>query len=439
MYPLRPEKIYAHEALRGNPDAMERMARFLASTHTSAADVDWFSPADAVRVSGELAGWRGDFGQPDWKFRQPIVFTNFALAGTAAEDPVIANKPEGESLYHLEYVLGYLPIFTPQHTPEKDADSGMVCWPSMFLASVNGCSHGCVYCGSGRGGKALIIALNVKEYLDKGIRRVIEDNPWQKCFLMMGSADIATLEPEYGLFEDFLNLLAEYDDRYGYFHTNGDCVDWVEGLTHRERVIGVWSLCSNESAALLEPCAPPASSRIEAMSKLCEWGVPVRVKMKPIIPIRDWRESYAGCIDELLAKAKPETLGFTTMIWSTFERLERILDTDRLDPEFVAAARDAQEEMKDSRHGPFPHEMRAEMYRFLIAEARKRDPDLPLFISTETARMWDELAPVLGQNPRKFLCGCNPVQGPGPRYVPSTLTESNYATNTSAGRQERDR
>jgi len=305
----------------------------------------------------------------------------------------------------------------------------------MFLASVNGCSHGCVYCGAGRGGKALIIALNVREYLEKGIRKVIEDNPWQKCFLMMGAADIATLEPEYGLYEDYLNLLAEYEDRYGYFHTNGDCVDWVEHLTHRERVIGIWSLCSNEAAELLEPCAPPASSRIDAMAKLADWGVPVRVKMKPILSIRGWRESYAACIEELLSKAKLETLGFTSMIWTSYERLQAMLDTDLLDPIFVEAAREAQEEMKDSRHGPFPREKRVEMYRFLIAEARKHDPKLPLFVSTETAEVWDDLAPVIGQNPRKFFCGCNPVQGPGPRYVPSTVKESNYRTNKEAAAQ----
>ncbi|NQU11439.1 hypothetical protein HQ590_11650, partial [bacterium] len=104
-------------------------------------------------------------------------------------------------------------------------------------------------------------------------------------------------------------------------------------------------------------------------------------------------------------------------------------DTDRLDPTFVEAARDAQAEMKDSRHGPFPPSKRAELYRFMIAEARQHAPDLPLFISTETTEMWDELAPELGQDPRRFLCGCNPVQGPGPRYLDSTLNESNYRGN----------
>ena len=151
--------------------------------------------------------------------------------------------------------------------------------------------------------------------------------------------------------------------------------------------------------------------------------------------MRDWRESYTQTIAELLREAKPETLGFTSLIWQDYERLGKMLDTDILDPTFVEAAREAQETMRGDRHGPFPHEKRAELYRFLAREARKRDAKIPLFLSTETAEMWDDLRLDLGQKGRKFFCGCNPVQGPGPRFLRSTLTESNYRTNKEAASQ----
>ena len=193
MYPLKPDKIYAHDELRSNPDAMTRMQRFLAAMGFAESAVDWYTPTAAVRVAQEVAAWVPGTSRPDWKLRQPIVFTRFALSGTAAEDPVFANRPTDIPLFNLKHILGYLPIFTPHHTPEQDAATGMTCWPSMFLSSVDGCSHGCVYCGNGSKGKALVIALNVHDYLQQGVRKVIDDNPWQKCFLMMGAADIATL------------------------------------------------------------------------------------------------------------------------------------------------------------------------------------------------------------------------------------------------------
>ena len=431
MYPLTPDKVYAHEALRNNPDAMTRMRRFLVTMKVAEADVDWYTHEEAIRVSREVATWSTDQSVPQWKYKQPVVFTRYVPLGVVGDDPVYQNRPTDVPLHNLQFVLGYIPTYTLHHSKEKDAESGMVCWPSNFLTAAGGCSHGCVYCGTGSSGKALIAALNVKEYLNEGIRTVIEANPWQKCFLLMGSADLATLEPEYGLYEDFCNLLDEYD-RYGYFHTNGDCVDWVRDLTHRERVMAVWSLCSNEASVLLEPCAPPASSRIDAMVKLNEMGVPVRVKLKPILPIKGWRESYAGTIKELLSRAKLETLGFTSLIWTPYERLIKTFDVDQLDPTFVEAAREAQKEMAESRHGPFPHEKRAEMYHFLAREAHKYVPNLPLFLSTETTEMWDDLAEDLGQDPGRFFCGCNPVQGPGPHFVPSELNKSNYASNKKA-------
>lgn len=429
MYPLTPSKVYAHDALRNNPDAMTRMRRFLATMKCAEDAVDWYAHADSVRVSREVAQWNPDRNVPDWKYCQPVVFTNFAVTGTLEQDAVYKSRPTDVPLFNLAHILGYLPHFRLHHSKKEDGEGNMVCWPSNFLTVADGCSHGCVYCGTGRGGKALVIALNVQEYLQQVIRKVIEDNPWQKCFLMMGSADLATLEPEYGLYEDFLNLLGEYEDRYGYFHTNGDCVDWVANLTRRDRVMAVWSLASNEAGAVLEPCAPSASSRIAAMARLNELGVPVRVKLKPVLPIRGWRESYAGTIAELLTKARPETLGFTSLIWMDYERLAKTFDLDLLDPDFVAAARESQEEMKATRHGPFPHAKRAELYRFLIREARKHDPKIPLFLSTETTEMWEELADELGQDPNHFFCGCNPILAPGPRFVTSELDRSNFMNN----------
>jgi DNA repair photolyase len=430
MYPLRPAVIFAHKDLRDNDDAMSRLKRILGALGRAEDTIDWYGPEDAYRVTAALAAWTPDKSRADWKFEQPLVLTRMLSEGDAADDPVVKNRPADVPDTKLAAVLGYINRATFAHTQQKDIDANCVCWPTLHIGSVSGCSHACVYCGEGRGGRALVLGLNVREYLDTVVRGVIAANPWQKCFLMIGwGADMATLEPEYGLYRDFLALLAEHDDLYGYFHTNGDEVDWVRDLPHRDRLIGIWSMSCNEVSRLLEPCAPSATSRIEAAGKLCDWGVPVRIKLKPVLPIRGWREYYAAMIAELFARFRPETIGFTTMIWTPYEKLVKILDTNLLDPEFVEAARLADAEMKHTKAAPFPHDKRAEVYRFLIREVRRHDRKIPLFLSTETPEMWDELTAELGQNPRHFLCGCNPVQGPGPHYVPSPLNESNYRTD----------
>jgi len=67
----------------------------------------------------------------------------------------------------------------------------------------------------------------------------------------------------------------------------------------------------------------------DAMSRLCDMGVPVRVKLKPVLPIRGWRESYGRCIEELLTRTTPETLGFASIIWMDYERLCKLFDQQR--------------------------------------------------------------------------------------------------------------
>jgi len=49
----------------------------------------------------------------------------------------------------------------------------------------------------------------------------------------------------------------------------------------------------------------------------------------------------------------------------------------------------------------------------MAAEVRKYDQDVPIFISTESRAMWDDVGPDLGQDPENFFCGCSSVALPG--------------------------
>jgi DNA repair photolyase len=347
--------------------------------------------------------------------RRPLVFTHLKLEGTADGDPRVATCPDDVPRSYLLHVLGYIPPTQDFHAYDSDETRNMVCWPTRDFGIMNGCSHGCFYCSDGYAGKFLALGMNIQEYMEKIVGPTIEAMPQQRCFRLIGwQADIISLEPEYGAFASFLAKLAQYPDRYGYFHSNSDNVDWVQNVPHRDRLIGVWSLASEQVARLVEPASPSASARIEAMRKLNDWGVPVRVKFKPVVPIVGWRHDYARLIDQLFTRAKPETIGFCCLIWMSLETLKQRFD-GLIDPQFMQAAEDAAEEMKDQTHSPFPHAVRADMYRHLIAEVRKHDPRIPIFLSTETREMWVELEKEVGQKATSFLCGCNPVQVPGPR------------------------
>ena len=50
-----------------------------------------------------------------------------------------------------------------QHPYHLDQRNDCVCWPTYNFGTISGCPHGCLYCGAGRGGKFITIALNLEE------------------------------------------------------------------------------------------------------------------------------------------------------------------------------------------------------------------------------------------------------------------------------------
>ncbi len=438
MYKLRPLKVYALDRVADDRNALARMERMLAGLGLSLGDVQEINDQNLPEMAYELAtSWppeKPPEGVP-LTWTRPLVFTMQYLDGEFPSVAEIVEKcPEGVGEDLIRAILGHIEPVRAYHRREDDWQENRVCWPTHDFGTMYGCPHGCQYCGYGKSGKFISIAVNLEEFMEKAVRPTVEKYPWQRCFRMIGwGADHPTLEPEYGCFDLYTSTLAEYEGRYGYFHTASDNLSWVADLPRRDRLIGIWSLAADEVARIIEPGSPSGRQRIDAARFCQDHGVPVRFKLKPIVPIRGWREDYAAVLEYMLSQTEPESIGFCVIMWMTLDRLARLIDLDLLDPEFVQAARDAQEEMKDSVVGPFPHHVRAEIYRFLIREVRRHNKTVRLYISTESREMWDELAEELGQDPRTYHCGCGPVALPGGRLALSPdCPHSTYTLPASA-------
>jgi len=363
---------------------------------------------------------------------RPLVFTIQNLGGKRPDlAPLLKRCPKGTPLSYLKDILGHVPTVYDMRTRQRDQEISEVCWPTYNLGTMHGCPHGCLYCEAGKNGKFIAIALNLEDYIERVVGPTIEKYQWSKVFRMYGwgSADHIAFEPEYGVFDLFMRKLAQYENRYGYFHTASANVDWISDLPHRDRLIGVWSVTCETIARDMEPGAGSAIDRIEAGRKCQEMGIPVRYKFKPVIPVRNWREEYSHMIEQALKRSNPESIGFT-VIKTTHDALVNMISPDLLDVECLEAAREAVEEMKGVRKGPFPHHVRAEIHRFLIHEIRHWDKDVLLYICAESREMWDELKDELGQDPRAYFCGCGSVSAPGRRLLLSS--ELRYSTYSPA-------
>jgi len=422
MYPLTPLRVYVLDRVLDDPACVVRLRRILQALGIPQGQVTCITEANLPDVVQELHTLWPPAVVPEGQvrtFMRPLVFTTMDLEYRWRDlQPLLDRCPPGTPASVLENIFGQFTTAIDLHPHVIDQRNNSVCWPTINFGTMTGCPHGCLYCGDGREGKFISIALNLEDYMEKVVKPTIELYPWNKVFRMiLNGADLIAFEPEYGLFDLFTRTLAQYEDRWGHFHTTSWNVDWLAELEHRDRLIGVWTTNCEAGARDFEPGTGHAIDRIEAARKCQAMGIPVRFKFKPIIPMRNWREEYATIIAQMLQRTQPESIGFCLYIWNSLESMTQSFNLDLLDPDCLQAARDAVGEMQDQRQSPFPHRVRKEIYQHLIREVRRWDHEVLLYLSTETREMWDELKDELGQDPRCYICGCSSVAVPGRRLA----------------------
>ena len=430
MYKLRPARVYAHDRVEENPDSLARMTRMLRALGLSVGDTVEYSQNSVHDVVRELLAWSAgkDVNDRSFLLSRPLAFTEMVLDRGAGDGDDPSDPQWNPSTQFVRCLMGRGPLVQRIDRREQGPGADVVCWAAIDFCLAWGCPHGCRYCSAGQWSPFIAVGANVDEYMDKVVAPAVEARSGQKCFGVIGpTADVITLEPEFGVFGAFLQKLSEYEGRYGYFHTSSDNVDWVAGLPHRDRLIGVWSLAAEAVSRELEPGTPSAMRRIVAARRCQDLGIPVRFKLKPVIPVRNWRDEYATLIEAVFKLTRPESIGFCVLTCMSLRDLGERIALDSLDPALVTKAASAADLLKGSWQRPFPHEARSEIYRHLIREVRRRDADIPVFLSTESPDMWDELQGELGQDPRTFTCGCSPIALPGRRMAFSgELRSSTY-------------
>ena len=415
MYKLNLGKVYVSDRVEKDEAAMERMNRMAKAIGLSLDDVTRITDAEIPDLIAENGWQHARTPQGMLKEHKPldIVFNAFKFNGGEAEtDEAFKRCPEGTPKSLFKSLLGYCTPALLAHPRDEDQKNNCVCWSENEFVTIEGCPHGCKYCD---GGQLININLNLEEFAERIVGPALKQNPWQKCYRCNTTlSDTICFEPEYGLHEVFTKKFAEFNDRYLYIHTKSANVDFIGGIEHKDRLINVWSIPCDRTSREIEPGSATALERIEAARKCQEMDIPIRYKFKPIIPIKGWREEYSAIIKEMFRRTSPEIVGFCVLMWMDAERLKQIYDPAIFDPAYIAAMEEAAGQMKGVRTGPFPHKVRAEIYRFFIEEVRRWDKSVPLFISTESREMWDELKDLLGASPAQFACGCGPICAPGP-------------------------
>ena len=421
MYPLTPPAVFVSDRVLHDEECVQRLDSFMKASNAP----DWEVVRDEdIPAMLERPVWkrtRGRAGAREQIYDPVFLFNTFRFDDEqdAVRHRIAAANPGFDASTIRDYFLGYHHFTwfnSGQIADDIRPNPEHVCRPCWRLNVSPGCPHECAYCGLTG---FMVVGLNMREYLEQ-LDRLIEANPWQLTYLVDDISDVLVLEPELGTFSEMVRFFGTKEDRYLIAHTKSANVDFLRRLPHNGKTIMCFSLSATTQSMQLESVAGTTDERIEAARKCQEWGMPIRYKFKPIIPVRNWRDEAHEMIRKLFAQTRPDNLSMTTLMWMGFDDMASCLDLDLLDPEFVAAARKAAASDWEHPHlRPFPHEVRREIYEFYHREVRAIDREVPLTLSTESLAMWRDLSSTLGVNPGNYTCGCGPCAVPDLRTLPA--------------------
>ena len=419
MYDITPSRIFVSDRVLRRKKAMGRLERFLSAVGRSDYEVVEDSRIPWMMQQPEWQRCSGRVGERE-AIDEPVFFFNtFRFDGQYEEriEEVAADWPElDRGTYSAGHLWGYRHFcWFNSGQPKCDVKPNPqhICRPCWRLGFSPGCVHRCWYCGLEG---SMTVGLNIEDYLVE-LQRIIEETPWQLTYLADDISDLLILEPELGIVRDVAEFFGRQTDpdRYFIIHTKSANVDFLRDVDHRGHTIPCWSLSPRTQSTEMEALSGTTEERIEAAARCQQWGMPVRFKFKPFIPVRDWREEAREMIRYMFERTRPDNLSMTVLMWMGFEEMAGCIDPDCLDPEFVEAARGYAEELGEERPrtAPFPPEVRCEIYEFLLREIRAIDEEVPVTLSTESMEVWNRMGPLLGVSPGDYVCGCGPCATPG--------------------------
>ena len=423
MYALKPKAVFAHRRVYDNPEAVERMERILGALAIDRKDVETVDLADVdriVAISGAtdeitaekvLSSNRGRVRQGQFKPTEDpvLVFNTFVWDDDRRLD--VPNRPsnlQARRLVDAFCGIGAAHAFSRREllTPDREC----ICQGGWGIHTTSGCAHKCAYCEEGW---ITNLFLDIEDFCQE-LPRMFQRRPEQMLYRYDLYSDILAFEPEYGACERVGRCFAEHG-KYVLLYTRSDNVGWLGYVPDDQKPYMPinWTISMDTQARLFEGDSPPLVDRIEAMRFCQDNGYVVRAGFSPVIPVRDWRRETTEMLQQLFAKVRPEVLRVWVLAMIDAAELDKMLDVEAIDPEFVRRMREAANELNGTFHAPFPTDVRLEIYNHYIDQLQAISPETPLALCSEHADIWDRLEHRLAMTRGSMFCCCGGLSVPG--------------------------
>jgi len=273
--------------------------------------------------------------------------------------------------------------FDKTSIPTSQTD--VVCPHFLELKWAYGCPFDCAWCFL----KGTLRMLDtktkpvVKEYckIQKHTQSLFENDGHSEELLNAGElADSLMTENAKEPFSKFIVPLFEQQERHKVLLlTKSTCTKNLEKMKSHNQTIISFSLNAPIVSKKWE-MAPPVKKRIHAAKTLSQCGYDVRIRIDPIVPIKDWEREYFGLADSIFANFIPEriTLGSLRGLQSTINNAS--------DKSWVTFLTE-----KSNWGKKIDFELRHRLYSAVIDYLKDEYSFERIALCKETIGMWDKL------------------------------------------------
>ena len=415
MYDLNPPAVFVHKRVYDDPKATARLERMLAALgnpsfeEVEVADTDKVIEASGATDDLVVRSGRVRIGI-EKRDHDPVFLFNTFVWDPDKIEPMARdyNHPRAKAM--ARFMAGAAPASAygrRETTDGTDPKRFWVCQGGWSVHTINGCVHRCDYCALGC---AVNFMLDLEHFTEE-LERNFQERPHQKLYRYDLSSDYPCFEPEYGASEVLGECFAR-NDKYLLVYTKSNNIDHLLDLPYKEHLPCYWTLATDTQSTLIERGTPTLDERLEAMRKCQRAGYVVRAGFSPIVPHRNWRKEATLALEKLFAAAEPDTVRLWVVSMMLAQEAEDIFGADNLDPECLAAMREAASEMDGTHAGPFPPHIRARIYGHYIDEIKRISPSTPVNLCTEERHQWDLLAQKLEMSPDRMYCCCGQFSVP---------------------------
>jgi DNA repair photolyase len=191
-----------------------------------------------------------------------------------------------------------------------------------------GCAHNCLYC------YATYIPrfweLREKKDLFKRLERELNELPSDALISMSNSSDpYPPVERERGITRECLRIMKDFDVRVLIVTKSDLVLRDVDLLSEMRAAVSI--TITSRTAEKLEINAPSTESRIEALKKLKEVGIPTILRLDPLLPwasSNEWHKVLERCdfVDHVVTSTlKLKRDGYARIV-RTFPQLRQTLE-----------------------------------------------------------------------------------------------------------------